>query len=329
MEEDGRIYGSFLNELKEKKPRSYVVIEVRADNTVTGALLASWTLYTSQLTEQEDDASWSVAMRPLDDDTQSLDDLSGISDNSFDYQEGYTAAELAMAIYEQQRLIKDLDLALRRSRLDLSIHKEQMEDGVVKAKRNGTVTVLSDVNNPPQDGSPFLKVEAGSGIFIQGGISELLLDNVEIGQEVTASSWETGEMYTGEISSIDDYPLENSYFYYGGNPNSSTYGFLAYFKDAEDLTTGDWIQLSLSNKTDSKALFLPTAYIRNDAAGKYVMKDDGGKLVKQYVRCGKTFYGEFSEILDGLTKEDFLAFPYGDGAIEGTKTKINEEEVYY
>lgn len=327
VSEDGKIYGSFLNELKEKYPKSYVLIEVRNSNIRSGALLASWTLYTDLLTEQDPDAAWSISMRPVEDDT--VDDMSPVDDSPV-YQEGYTAIELAAAIYEQQRLIKDLDLSLRRARLDLSMHNDQMEDGVVKAKRNGTVTVLGDPNNLPQDGSPFLKVEAGSGIFIQSSISELLLDTVNIGQPVIASSWETGMSYEGTISSIDEYPMDNNYYYYGGNPNSSSYGFLAYFEDAEDLRTGDWIQISLMSEEEaSDTIYLPTAYVRSDHMGKYVMMDQNGRLAKKYVQTGKSYYGEIIQILDGITMEDYLAFPYGDGATEGAKTVIDEDEMIY
>ena len=306
------------------------MIEVRSENKTSGPLLASWTLYTSLLTEQDPDASWSVAMRPLEDDTSSLDDLNGITDDSFEYQDGYTAAELAAAIYQQQRLIKDLDLALRRSRLNLNMHKEQMADGIVRAKRDGTVTVLGDPNNMPKDGSAFLKVEAGNGMVIQGGISELLLDQFSVGQEVTAYVWETGQMYSGTISSIDEYPMDNNYYYYGGNPNSSTYGFLAYFEDMGDLDPWAWIQLKLpSNSSDESSIHLPTAYVRSDPSGKYVMMDVDGKLAKQYVRCGKTWYGEYVQILEGISLEDHIAFPYGNGAVEGAKTVVNEDTYYW
>ena len=156
-----------------------------------------------------------------------------------------------------------------------------------------------------------------------------MLDKIAIGQPLTASSWETGETYMGTISSIDEYPMDNNYFYYGGNPNSSVYGFLAYFEDAGDLAPGSWLQMALESNEVDDSLYIPTAYVRSDTKGKYVMKDVDGKLAKQYVKTGKTWYGEYVQILEGLTLEDYLAFPYGDGAIEGTKTQVNEEMSYY
>ena len=65
------------------------------------------------------------------------------------------------------------------------------------------------------------------------------------------------------------------------------------------------------------------------AADQYVPKDVNGKLAKQYVKTGKTYWGTMVEILEGVTLEDYLAFPYGDGAKEGAKTKQDEMGVYY
>ena len=54
------------------------------------------------------------------------------------------------------------------------------------------------------------------------------------------------------------------------------------------------------------------------------MMDQNGRLRKQYVRTGRIFYGRIIEILDGITPEDAIAFPYGS-AQEGAKTKMSEE----
>ena len=210
--------------------------------------------------------------------------------------------------------------------LDLKMLEEQMETGVVTAKRDGVVTIVHDKDHPPQDGSAFLKVDAGSGVMVQGTISELLLENITLGQEISATDWDSGGAYVGEITSIDDYPADQSYYYGGGNPNSSYYGFLAYFDEAEGLEAGHWLQMSLdanANKTDS--IYLPNAYIRSDGQGKYVMKDDNGVLTKQYVKCGKAYYGYVTEVTEGITNEDNVAFPYGNGAEAGAHTQVSEE----
>ena len=36
-----------------------------------------------------------------------------------------------------------------------------------------------------------------------------------------------------------------------------------------------------------------------------------GKLEQRWVTTGKSLWGNYTEILDGLTAEDLIAFPYG------------------
>lgn len=348
--EDGVVYGSFLNEFAKKKD-AYAMVEIREGNVKEGNLLAAMTLNSNKIKEQDPDAYWYVILRADGDDpiqealNQQINQMQGeqgenqddsdIYDGTdfFDTDEPmtYTAEELAAAIEAQKRSIQEMDLNLRRLELDLKILTEEMEDGYVVAKRDGIVTLVHDKNNPPLDGSPFLKVDAGSGVTVRGTISELLLAQIQPGQPILATNWEDGSMYEGTITKIDDYPADNTYYYGGGNPNSSQYGFLAYFDDASDLNEGHYLQMSLDvNANKEEAIYLPIPYIRNDAQGKYVMKDDNGYLTKQYIKCGKSYYGMFTEVTEGISNEDLIAFPYGSGAEEGAKTEENaEEEVYY
>ena len=329
--EDGVIYGSFLNKLRERND-GYAVIEVHENNDKDGAILASWWIDPSLIKAQHPDDHWFIIMRSNDGEESQTDmDIDDLIDGgSYDVmpyiEDGYTAEELAEAISYVQSTIKSLDLAKRRAELDLKALEEQMADGYVKAKRDGVVTFLGDVNNLPQDGSPFLVVEAGKGVMVQGTIPELLLDKVKVGQEITIRSWEDGSTYIGTIDSIDDYPLEGGFMYYGGNPNSSNYGFLAYVEEGSNLSPGQYLQLSLytTGENMDTALTLPLAYIRNDNQGKYVMKDENGVLVKQYIKCGISYYGEVIVIEEGITEDDMIAFPYGDGAMEGAKTVVSE-----
>lgn len=334
--EDGRIYGSFLNELR-KQENVYAVVEIRSGNRIDGALLASLTLNTRKIKKQNPDDYWYVILHTGVDEEEennnnepNPDDNEG-SDDFEDIPQGYTAAELAEAIRSTQMEIRDLDLEIRRAELELKVMTENMEDGVVRAKNDGVVTIAHDKDNPPQDGSPFLKVESGAGVTVQGNISELLLETIQPGQEITAYDWETSDYYTGKITKIDDYPADSRYYYGGGNPNSSYYGFLAYFEDAADLEAGHFLQMSLdANANKGESISLPNAYIRSDGHGKYVMMDVDGILTKQYIKCGKVYYAYVTEILEGLSQDDYVAFPYGDGEEEGAKTtKDTGEEMLY
>ena len=67
-------------------------------------------------------------------------------------------------------------------------------------------------------------------------------------------------------------------------------------------------------------MWLEAMFIRDDNGVYYVMKEDNGRLVKQTVTVGDTMY-DMMEITDGLGEDDWIAFPYGSSAKQGSLTK--------
>lgn len=326
--EDGMVYGSFFNLIGKELPDAYAVIEIRKENKKEGVLIASWTFTTNNLKKVKDDDSWYVISRTSEEspespiETPEPEEIPEVPQQP----EGMTRQELAKAITDKQIEIKNLDLNLRRATLALERLKSEMSDGVVYAKNDGVVSIVSNPASPPQNGEPFLRVDAGNGAFVKGNVSELMLDKVQPEQQIMATNFENGNTYTGKVISVDNFPAEQSYYYGSGNPNASHYGFTVQLDEATDLEPGRYIQLSpINNSSESEGIFLSNAYIRNDSKGSYVMKDDNGTLKKQYIKCGRIFFGEVTEVLEGVTMEDAIAFPYGAGNKEGSKTKFAEE----
>ncbi len=243
-------------------------------------------------------------------------------------QSGYSEVELAKAIRDKKQELKTLDLNLRKAQLSLKENKDLLTDGVIRAKRNGVVRKVGDLNNPPTDGSAFIEVSSGNGSYIEGTISELLLDTIKVGDEISAYSWTNGSACAATISSIDTIPTNSNYYNGSGNPNASYYSFEAYVEDSSTLTNGDYLEVTLNtNTTNSSSIWLSKAYVKQDGKKYYVMKEENGKLTKQYVTVKSIVWGDTVEITDGISETDYIAFAYSKNAKEGTKTK-NMEEAY-
>ena len=62
----------------------------------------------------------------------------------------------------------------------------------------------------------------------------------------------------------------------------------------------------------------------------YVYKDDNGTLKKQILKVGGNVNSGYSVLVTGgITREDKIAFPYGDGVADGAKTKeVSSDEMY-
>lgn len=245
---------------------------------------------------------------------------------SQDISSGYTEIELAKAIRDKKQELKTLDLDLRKAKLSLSENKALLNDGIVRAKHSGIVRNIKDLSNPIQDGSAFLEVATGQGTYIKGSISELMLNQIKVGDTISAYCWTSGETFDAKIQSIDTVPSSNSNYNGSGNPNVSYYGFEAYAKDASKIQAGEYLELTFNLSSDTtSSIWLSKAYVKQEGNKYYVLKDVHGKLKKQYVTVGKIVWGDTMEIKDGLSDTDYIAFAYSKNAKEGVKTQKSSE----
>lgn len=340
--QEGFVYGKLLNDLKEAEESNNQKIYVRFDvydSEDPTQLVDSWTVEPSKFKDKTGCLDYdrfgllSHSILEYTDDSQNEEETEEEKEET-DYS-GYTATELAKAIRDKQQEIKTLDLDYRKAQLALKDDQALLSDGVVYAKRSGVIRKVSDADNPPADGSAFLEVASGTGLSISGTVSELVLDQVKVGDTISGYSWSNGQTYSAEITSIDTYPADDGYYNGTGNPNASYYTFNAYVEDSTDLSVGDYLELTFSvSDQESSSIWLSNAYIRKDGKQSYVYKaDETGKLVKQYIETGSILWGEYVEVKSGITESDYIAFPYSKNAKDGTKTTgmedINAEEASY
>jgi hypothetical protein len=195
---------------------------------------------------------------------------------------------------------------------------------------DGVVTAVGDLENPPKDGSPFLQVAGTAGLYVTGGLSELLLGEIAPGDPITVLSWQTGSSYEAEITDISPYPDTSGQYGYGGMAASASYyPFTARILDeSAKLGANEYLDISLSGKDpyaamygESDELYLYKAFILEEGSSKYVFKrGDDGKLVKQEIQTGQ-LRGAGCQILDGVSQDDWVAFPYGKKVKEGAKCR--------
>ena len=329
--EDAYVTGSFFSQLSEAG--LHVVFEIHEMNSVSVELLSEWEVDGSQIVVLDADTRWSVADRTqLTEDTD-VSDTDTVDDTGADAidQGGYTQSELNGMISEQEKKIKDLDLDKRKAELDVEKLKAQSSDGIIYANVTGTVKNLQDKDNLPTDGTPFMEIAGSEGLYVTGGISELLLDKVKPGQTVSVSSWESGTSCEAEITEIKNYPSTDVSSYGGGNNNVSYYPFVAYIEDSTGLRNGEYVDLNMtvSDEEDGASIYIFKGYVRSENGKSYVLKaDENDRLVKQYVKTGKIIYGDTIEIKSGLTEDDRIAFPYGKTAKEGIRVVDSDGAEY-
>ena len=167
-------------------------------------------------------------------------------------------------------------------------------------------------------------------LYVSGTVSELMLDQVKEGTKLTCSGQNGG--FEAEVIEVSDYPVSSDSYMGSGNPNVSYYTYSASILDqSAAVSEDDWLTITLQNSQDnSNSLVLDRAFVRTENGVNYVYKDVDGVLKKQVLTVGGNANGGYSVLITGgLTREDKIAFPYGDSAKEGAKTKDSTLEELY
>ena len=267
-----------------------------------------------------------------------LFDASGVEDHmavqngaveekpEIDFGSGYTAAQIAQMRSEQEKTIKDLNFQIRMAEAEYKIKLTEAGDGKVYAQIDGTVMSLLTEEEARDMGQPLMKVSGGGGFYVEGFVSELEKETLKVGQEVTVNDWNTGMVYTGTIQSVGDFPAVNGSWNGMGNPNASYYPFKVYVDESADLQEGRYVSVMYSSGEAQSGLYLENFMVRTEQGRSYLyVLGEDGRLEKRFVTTGRSLWGSYTEILDGLTAEDYLAFPYGKNVRDGVQAVACED----
>ena len=247
-----------------------------------------------------------------------------------DFGSGFTAAQIAQMRTEQEKTIKDLEFSIKMAEAEYKIAQTEVSDGNVYAQIDGVVVSLLTQEEAEMMQMPLLKVSAGGGFYVEGTVSELDRDTLVIGQEVTVNDWSTGMMYTGYIESLGDYPSADGYWNGMGNPTASYYPFRVFVEESADLQSGSYVSILFAAADAQHGVYLENPFIRTEGGRSYVyVRGEDGKLEQRFVTTGKSLWGSYTEILEGLGEEDFIAFPYGKNVKSGAETVESDLSVLY
>lgn len=237
---------------------------------------------------------------------------------------GYTSGEIAQMRKDKQAEIKELQFTIKMAEAEYKIMQKEFDNGVVTSDVDGYVVSVLEPEEAMMNGEPVVKVSGGGGFTIQGTVSELKLESIHIGDPVQIECWMSGTYCEGTITAIGDYPATNQYGWYGdGNPNVSYYPFTVTIDGSENLQAGEYAQITYStNGAEEDPFYMQCAFLRNENGIYYAfVENEEGKLEKRRLEVGQLIYnGEAIRVYSGLTKQDYVAFPYGSGLKEGAPT---------
>ena len=329
------VQGAFLNQIagfrlgeeKEEAPLN-CVLEQHIEDKVEEPMLSQMTIYGEKIEERFKPDTWYRSKLGLSEWEEVP--IPGVEEPGGEIFfptpgesiiGGYSKEELNKAIGEKEREIATAGLDIREADLKIKKVEQKLQDETIRSTINGVVKKVGDPLKGEINGEPFIVVESSSGVYIKGYLSEDMLGKVKPGQVVSGMAYESMMPFQAEVKEVSPYPADDYAMY--NNREVTYYPFTAFIQDSTGLKDREMVTMDLPQEDGAiSGIFLSKEYVRSKDGEDYVLKEGkNGKLVKQPVRTGRTFYGSLIEIKEGVTKEDYVAFPYGKKVKEGAKAK--------
>ena len=336
--------GSFLNKMAGYKPDGtkedgvdgyWYLLEFHENDTVadvtnrksscTGYYLVDGSLL-DKMVKDDSEVEFTLDDASHYDNDQDDDPGDDGGDDSGDGRDSSLTREEAIKI--QQTKVDSLKLDIRESKINIEKLEKKVKKQTIYSKLDGTVAKVGDAATGSSSGSYFMTVKSKEGFYVKGTVSELMLDEVKEGTKLQCSG-SNGD-FEADVIDVSEYPVSGDYTG-SGNPNVSYYTYLATIPDKSiKVSEDDWLTVTLQGTSQQNGIVLDKAFVRSENGVSYVYKDDNGVLKKQILKVGGNVNGGYSVLVTGgITRDDRIAFPYGDTVKEGAPTQEVSSSDFY
>ena len=305
----------------------YAVFMVRESNALEGEILQSWGMH---LVRSGGEVTWTMFPAQIPDHLQPPE-----QENQEPYyvESGseYTAAELVKMRADKRKEISDLDLQIKIAEVDYRQKQQEMTNGQVVATVDGVVKTVNTPEDAKTNGEPVVTVSGGGGYYVKGTVSELEMENLQPGQTVSVVSMESNNTYEASVVSISNYPVTNNNGWSNGNPNVSYYPLVVFIDESATLRESEYVSIQYTATSGGgEGLYLENQFLRMENGKTYVyVQSEDGTLEKRYLTTGMAMDSSYTQILSGLSREDYIAFPYGSNLKEGAATQESTPDAFY
>ena len=245
--------------------------------------------------------------------------------------------------------IQEVDTAIRETNYNITLKQKEIEklgesmyNLEVFSPVDGRIQALNEDEGYDNYGQPlpFMTVMETGTYRVKGLVNEANVGSILEGMAVVVRSRvDESVIWTGMVSMIDweNPQQDNGGNYYYGNTDEMTtsnkYPFYIELDDASGLLLGQHVYIEpdygQEDEQEEDSLMLPSYYLCFNEESTWVWaQGKNGKLEKRTVTLGA--YDEMMdtyEIVDGLTEDDYIAFPE-DTLQEGMSCVDVDEQVF-
>lgn len=233
--------------------------------------------------------------------------------------------------------LKEAELNIVTKQNEIKKSEDLLENAVITAPVDGRVQAINEAGTD-QNGNevPYITIQQVGSYRIKGVLGELqrgsLMANDRV--KITART-DDSQVWGGTVTLVDyENPTQNddnNRVYVMGSDEmttSSKYPFYVKLDSTEGLLLGQHVYMELETEgSESSALSISLAFIAYEEDGTpFVWAENRNKLEKRPVTLGQTNDMQGTvEILEGLTPEDYIAFPDAELCRPGVPTTHNPE----
>lgn len=258
-----------------------------------------------------------------------------IADLEADRNRVGTADKLQYTIQIQslQVDLKEAELNVKAKEAEVTRSENILENATVVSPVTGRVQSISE-NGTDNYGNAlaYITIQQSGSYRVKGTLGELQRGGIMEGSRIRIiSRTDESVSWSGTVTLVDyENPAQgsnNSNYYYGiatdEMTSSSKYPFYVELDSTDGLILGQHVYLELeAEEGEVTGPSISSAFVCFEEDGStYVWAEKRGKLEKRTVSVGEyNFMTDTYEILEGLTEEDYIAFPDPELCVEGVST---------
>ena len=249
-----------------------------------------------------------------------------------------TKLQYMLEIQTMQVDQKEAELKIKTKENEIKKSEDLLANADVVSPVNGRVQSVSE-NGTDNYGNPlpYITIQQAGSYRIKGTINEQQRGGILEGSRMKIFSRTDDQLVWGGKVTLVDYenPTQENQqdMYYGMSSDemttSSKYPFYVELDTTEGLILGQHLYMELeAEEGETSGPSVDASFFCYEEDGSvYVWAEDRGKLEKRSVTLGE--YNDMRntyEVLEGLTEEDYIAYPDPELCVEGASTTHDQVE---
>lgn len=259
-------------------------------------------------------------------------------EKAIDTVSGSTKLQYTIEIQSTQVDLKEAQIKLKAKEAEVQKSEDLLANATVVSPVKGRVQSISESGTDNYGNAlAYITIQQVGSYRIKGTLNELQRGSLMEGSRLKIiSRTNEADTWSGTVTLVDyENPTQSSdssYYYYSYSDemsSSSKYPFYVELDSTDGLILGQHVYLELETEEgESAGVSVSSAFFCFEEDGSaYVWAEKRGKLEKRTVTLGE--YDPMTDtytVLEGLTGEDYIAFPDADLCQEGVSTTHDQAD---